>query len=74
MEVYWKARPPTFFWPFELYGPVHPAYNLYFLTCFFSRNSVFLSQQISQQCFSASLSAQPNGAYMLLVSSLEVIL
>jgi hypothetical protein len=43
-------------------GPVHPAYNPYFSACFFSRNSVFLSQQINQQCFSAGLSAQPNGA------------
>jgi hypothetical protein len=43
-------------------GPVHPAYNLYFSACFFSWNSIFLSQQISQQCFSADLSAQPNGA------------
>jgi hypothetical protein len=41
---------------------VHPAYNPYFSACFFSRNSVFLSQQISKQCFSAGLSAQPNGA------------
>jgi hypothetical protein len=48
-----------------LNGPVHPAYNPYFLACFFSRNSVFLSQQISQQYFSAGLSAQPNGANVL---------
>jgi hypothetical protein len=47
------------------YGPVHPAYNPSFSACFFSRNSIFLSQQISQQCFSAGLSAQPNGAYIL---------
>jgi hypothetical protein len=33
-----------------------------FQLVFFSRNSIFLSQQISQQCFSAGLSAQPNGA------------
>jgi hypothetical protein len=45
------------------YGPVHPAYNSSFSACFFSRNSIFLSQQISQQCFSAGLSAQQNGAY-----------
>jgi hypothetical protein len=38
-------------------GPVHPAYNPYFSACFFQ----FLSQQISQQCFSAGLSAQTNG-------------
>jgi hypothetical protein len=42
--------------------PVHLVYNSYFSAYFFSRNSIFLSQQISQQCFSAGLSAQPNGA------------
>jgi hypothetical protein len=46
-------------------GLVHPAYNPSFSACFFSRNSIFLSQQISQQCFSAGLSAQPNGANSL---------
>jgi hypothetical protein len=43
-------------------GHVHSAYNLSFSAYFFSRNSIFLSQQISQQCFSAGLSAQPNGS------------
>jgi hypothetical protein len=38
-----------------------PAYNSSFLAYFFSRNSIFLSQQISQQRFSAGLLAQPNG-------------
>jgi hypothetical protein len=47
-------------------GPVHPAYNPYFLACFLSRNSNFLSQKISQQCFSAGLSAQLNGSKVLL--------
>jgi hypothetical protein len=42
--------------------PVHPAYNPSFSACFFSRNNIFLSQQISQRCFSAGLSAQLNGA------------
>jgi hypothetical protein len=42
--------------------PVHPAYNPSFSACFFSRNSIFLSQQISQQCFSVGLSAQLNKA------------
>jgi hypothetical protein len=28
---------------------------------FFSQNSIFFSPQISQQCFSSGLSAQPNG-------------
>jgi hypothetical protein len=36
-------------------GPVHLAYNPSFSACFFSRNSIFLSQKISQQCFSAGL-------------------
>jgi hypothetical protein len=31
-----------------------------FQLVFFRRNNIFLSQQISQQCFSAGLSAQPN--------------
>jgi hypothetical protein len=33
-----------------------------FQLVFFSQNSVFLSQQINQQCFSVGLSAQPNEA------------
>jgi hypothetical protein len=41
---------------------VHLAYNSSFSAYFFRRNIIFLSQQISQQCFSAGLSAQPNGA------------
>jgi hypothetical protein len=45
--------------------PVHPPYNLSFSACFFSRNSIFLSQQTSRQCFLAGLSAQPNGAVQL---------
>jgi hypothetical protein len=49
----------------ELYlylkGPVHSAYNPSFSACFFNRNNIFLSQQISQQYFLAGLSAQPNG-------------
>jgi hypothetical protein len=36
-------------------GPVHLAYNPSYLACFFSQNSIFLSQKISQQCFSAGL-------------------
>jgi hypothetical protein len=37
------------------YGPVHSAYNTSFSACFFSRNSIFPSQQISQQCFFSRL-------------------
>jgi hypothetical protein len=37
------------------HGPVHLAYNPSYSACFFSRNSIFLSQKISQQCFSAGL-------------------
>jgi hypothetical protein len=47
---------------FTTIGHVHPAYNPHFSACFFSWNNIFLSQQISQQYFSAGLSAQPNGA------------
>jgi hypothetical protein len=46
-------------------GHVHSAYNPSFSACFFSWNSIFLSQQISQQYFSAGLSAQPNGSMVL---------
>jgi hypothetical protein len=42
-------------------GHVHSAYNLSFSACVFSRNNIFLSQQISQRCFSVGLSAQSNG-------------
>jgi hypothetical protein len=45
-------------------GSVHPAYNPSFIACFSARTVFFLSQQISQQRFSADLSAQPNGAVM----------
>jgi hypothetical protein len=38
-----------------VFGPVHLAYNPSYLVCFFSRNSIFLSQKFSQQCFSAGL-------------------
>jgi hypothetical protein len=59
---YHKERIASVLFGAHGYDPVHPAYNPYFSACFFSRNSVFLSQQISHQCFSAGLSAQPNGA------------
>jgi hypothetical protein len=49
-------------------GSVHPAYNSFFSAYFFSRNSIFLSQQISHQCFLAGLSAQPNGANVVKAS------
>jgi hypothetical protein len=39
-------------------GPVQPAYNLYFSACFFSRNSIFLSQKISQNSISAYFSVE----------------
>jgi hypothetical protein len=47
-------------------GHVHSAYNPSFSACFFSRNRIFLSQQISQQYFSAGLSAQPNDSLFAL--------
>jgi hypothetical protein len=49
----------------SLQGPVYSAYNPSFAVCFFSRNSIFLSQQISHQSFSAGLSAQPNGSKII---------
>ena len=43
-------------------GPVHFSYNPSFSACFFNQNSIFLSQQISQNsifaCFSAKRSEQ----------------
>jgi hypothetical protein len=48
----------TFGWIDEIshfYSPVYLAYNPSFSACFFSRNNIFLSQKISQQCFSAGL-------------------
>jgi hypothetical protein len=47
-------------------GSVYLAYNSIFSAYFFSQNNIFLSQQISQQCFSAGLSAQPNGVKVLM--------
>jgi hypothetical protein len=41
--------------PERYIGPVHLAYNPPYLACFFSRNSIFLSQKISQQYFPADL-------------------
>jgi hypothetical protein len=49
------VKPPRVPEGHHLTGPVHPAYNPSFSACFFSWNSIFLSQQISQQCFSAGL-------------------
>jgi hypothetical protein len=43
-------------------GPVHPAYNPYFSACFFSRNNIFLSQQISQQYFSYGTNVNQTGS------------
>jgi hypothetical protein len=36
-------------------GPIHLAYNPSYSAYFFSRNSIFLSQKINQQCFPAGL-------------------
>jgi hypothetical protein len=44
-------------------GHVHPAYNPSFSAYFFSRNNIFLSQQISQRCFSASTAERGKHAY-----------
>jgi hypothetical protein len=49
--------------PRSNHGPIHSAYNSFFSAYFFSQNSVLLSQQISQQCFSAGLSAQSSYSF-----------
>jgi hypothetical protein len=36
-------------------GPVHLAYNPFYSAYFFSRDNIFFSQKINQQCFSAGL-------------------
>ena len=46
-------------------GPVRLSYNLSFSACFFSRNSVFLSQQISRNNVSACFFSEANGAFLL---------
>jgi len=43
-------------------GPVRWSYNPYFSACFFSRNSVFLSQQISRNSISTCFFSEANGA------------
>jgi hypothetical protein len=63
VEIGLKVTGHSAEWGKETGESVHPAYNPSFLAYFFSRNSIFLSQQISQQCFSAGLSAEPNGAF-----------
>ena len=42
-------------------GPVRFSYNPYFSACFFSQNSVFLSQQISQNNVSTYFFSEANG-------------
>jgi hypothetical protein len=49
-------------------GPVRLSYNSYFSACFFSRNSVFLSQQISEQYFQPWLFSEANGLVSVHVS------
>ena len=52
------------------YGHVRLSYNPYFSACFFSRNSIFLSQQISRNSVSACFFSEANGAvYILFFSS-----
>jgi hypothetical protein len=41
--------------------PVQPAYKPSFLACFFSRNSIFLSQKISRNNISACFFSEANG-------------
>ena len=41
-------------------GPVHLSYNPYFSACFFSQNSIFLSQQISRESISICFFSEAN--------------
>ena len=43
-------------------GPVRLSYNPYFSACFFSRNNIFLSQQISRNSILAYFFSEANGA------------
>ena len=52
-------------WRTALNGHVRLSYNLYFLAYFFSRNSIFLSQQISRNSVSAYFFSEANGTYIL---------
>ena len=45
-----------------LHGPIHLSYNPYISAYFFSRNSIFLLQQISQNSVSACFFSEANGA------------
>ena len=45
-------------------GPVRFSYNPYFSACFISRNSIFLSQQISWNSVSAFFSAKRTGPFL----------
>ena len=46
-------------------GHVRFFYNPSFFTCFFSQNSIFLSQQISRNSVSACFFNEANGAHIL---------
>jgi len=47
------------------FGPVRFSYNPYFSACFFSRNRVFLSQQIRRNNVSACFFSEANGAFII---------
>ena len=53
------------------HGVVRFSYNLYFSACFFSRNNVFLPQQISQNSVSACFFSE---AHMMRVCHREILL
>jgi hypothetical protein len=56
------------------HGPVRLSYNPYFLACFFSCNSVFLSQQINEQYFQPWFFSKANGAIVLTIVANEPVL
>ena len=47
------------------HGLIRLSYNPYFSACFFSRDSVFLSQQISRNSISPCFFSEANGAFEL---------
>ena len=57
----------------QINGPVRLSYDLYFLVCLFSRNSVFLPQQISWNSISSCFFSEANGAILWIAREQHVI-
>jgi len=56
---------------FNTCSPVRFSYNPSFSACFFSRNSVFLSQQISRNSVSVCFFSEANGVNVPILPELE---